>query len=97
MMQPMANGQTTPQSQEPLQSQDRSASAEAPSTGNPNDKSWSEKSWQEKRKTKILWGKVPLWVFITALVIIVILAVILGVVIGTFMAKGHMDKNKDRG
>ncbi|KAB2575972.1 hypothetical protein DBV05_g5421 [Lasiodiplodia theobromae] len=98
MMQPMANGQTTPQSQEPLQSQDRSASAEAPSsTGAPNDKSWSEKSWQEKRKTKILWGKVPLWVFITALVIIVILAVILGVVIGTFMAKGHMDKNKDRG
>ncbi|OJD40582.1 uncharacterized protein BKCO1_1000640 [Diplodia corticola] len=98
MMQPMANGQTTPQSQEPLQAQDRSASEEMQpdSSGNPNDKSWSEKSWQEKRKTRILWGKVPLWVFITALVIIVILAVILGVVIGTFMAKGRMDKNKDR-
>ncbi|KAL0264150.1 hypothetical protein SLS55_000096 [Diplodia seriata] len=98
MMQPMGNGQTTPQSQEPLQSQDQSASGEArpDSPGNLNDKSWSEKSWQEKRKTKILWGKVPLWVFITALVIIVILAVILGVVIGTFMAKGHMEKNKDR-
>lgn len=100
MMQPIANGQTTPQSQEPLQPQDRSLSdgANQQASESPDDKTWSEKTWKEKRKTRILWGKVPLWVLITAIVIIVILAVILGVVIGTFMAKEHMkDGGKDKG
>ncbi|KAL1624778.1 hypothetical protein SLS56_007663 [Neofusicoccum ribis] len=91
---------TSQDSQEPLQPQARSGS-DATNEGGPgdeNDKTWSEKTWKEKRKTRILWGKVPLWVLITAIVIIVILAVILGVVIGTFMAKEHMKgKGKDKG
>ncbi|EKG19871.1 hypothetical protein MPH_02798 [Macrophomina phaseolina MS6] len=99
MMQPIANGQATPQSQEPLQPQDRSLSngSSSPDSENPNDKTWSEKTWKEKRKTRILWGKVPLWVLITAIIIIIILAVVLGVVIGTFMAKGHMKPGDEQG
>lgn len=101
MMQPLAHGQQTPQSQEqPLQPTARSGSEDSntPPAENEGDKTWSEKTWREKRKTRILWGKVPFWVLITAIVIIVILAVVLGVVIGTFMAREHMKGHgKDKG
>ncbi|KAK7547723.1 hypothetical protein IWX49DRAFT_509256 [Phyllosticta citricarpa] len=51
-------------------------------------------TWDEKKKTKILWGKVPLWLLIIALVIILILAIVLGAVIGTLVAKEKMADKK---
>ncbi|KAF2135617.1 uncharacterized protein K452DRAFT_239026 [Aplosporella prunicola CBS 121167] len=59
-----------------------------------SEKAWKEKSWTEKRRTRILWGKVPIWVLIVLVIIIIILAAVLGAVVGALLPKA--DKH-DRG
>ncbi|KAK8195092.1 uncharacterized protein BKA78DRAFT_100073 [Phyllosticta capitalensis] len=71
------------------------ASSTVVGTDHGNDRRpWSEKTWDEKKKTKILWGKVPLWLLIIALVIILILAIVLGAVIGTLVTRDKMADKK---
>ncbi|KAF2843389.1 hypothetical protein M501DRAFT_83918 [Patellaria atrata CBS 101060] len=57
-----------------------------------SEKRWNEKTWKEKRKTKFLWGKVPLWVILSGLIVIMIFATILGAVVGSFVTKEKMEK-----
>ncbi|KAK8165014.1 hypothetical protein IWX90DRAFT_413129 [Phyllosticta citrichinensis] len=79
---------------EPQNGQGQTGS-DASSTVTENERRpWSEKTWDEKKKTKILWGRVPLWLLIIALVIILILAIVLGAVIGTLVAKEKMADKK---
>ncbi|KAK7544302.1 uncharacterized protein J3D65DRAFT_545147 [Phyllosticta citribraziliensis] len=67
------------------------AGAAAGAAANPSAEALT---WDEKKKTKILWGRVPLWLLIIALVIILILAIVLGAVIGTLVAKEKMADKK---
>lgn len=52
-----------------------------------SEKSWREKSWAEKRRTKVLFGKVPLWLVLVLFSVILVCAIILGAAIGTVVAR----------
>lgn len=90
------NRAVTDGSNEPQNGQGHTGSdASSTVVGTENERRpWSEKTWDEKKKTKILWGRVPLWLLIIALVIILILAIVLGAVIGTLVAKEKMSGKK---
>jgi len=66
---------------------------DTPSESGMSEKTWGEKSWKEKRKTKVLWGRIPLWVLLLTIGMIAILAVVIGAVIGSFVAKQRAGLN----
>ncbi|TKA79003.1 hypothetical protein B0A49_02264, partial [Cryomyces minteri] len=59
-----------------------------------SEKSWNEKTWKEKRKTRLCWGKIPLWWILLAAAFVVLLAIILGGVIGGFLSRQHANAAK---
>ncbi|KAL2355380.1 hypothetical protein BJ546DRAFT_685977 [Cryomyces antarcticus] len=59
-----------------------------------SEKSWNEKTLKEKRKTRLCWGKIPLWWIILAAAFVVLLAIILGGVIGGFLSRQHANAAK---
>ena len=49
-------------------------------------------SWRKRR----LWGKIPMGIVVLVVILMLIFAVALGAAIGTFVAKKHSNKEKDR-
>jgi hypothetical protein len=57
------------------------------------DKDWNEKTWSERKKTRILCGKVPLWMVLVICGLVMLFAVILGATIGSILAKSKHHRN----
>ncbi|KAF2813939.1 uncharacterized protein BDZ99DRAFT_516569 [Mytilinidion resinicola] len=58
------------------------------------EKSWKGRTWKEIRRRRVLWGKIPLWVLLLFLGLVLIFAVILGAAIGSFLAREKMQAHQ---
>lgn len=74
----MAHLMQTPSSQESQQS----------------EKSWRDKNWSEKKRTRVLCGRVPLWLVILLVGLLMIFAIILGAAIGSMISKNSKNQGK---
>ncbi|KAF2500523.1 hypothetical protein BU16DRAFT_249554 [Lophium mytilinum] len=58
------------------------------------EKSWRGRTWKDIRRKRVLWGKIPLWVLLLFLGLVLIFAVILGAAIGSFLAREKMQAHQ---
>jgi hypothetical protein len=55
-------------------------------------KTWREKTWKEKRRTRVCWGKIPVWALMLAASVVLFLVIVLGGVIGGLLTAEKGEK-----